>query len=99
MRIGTGYGPFFPEGPKEKRDHIPSPTRTLPQAGGNIAAPVTKADSMTSLRVAILDDDEDVRGLLQRYLLQHGFEAYGAADPPAVQDPRMSTRSTWSCST
>ena len=35
---------------------------------------------MTSLRIAILDDDEDVRGLLQRYLQQHGFEAYGAAD-------------------
>jgi two-component system OmpR family response regulator len=35
---------------------------------------------MTSLRLAILDDDEDVRGLLQRYLQQQGFEAYGAAD-------------------
>ena len=35
---------------------------------------------MTSLRVAILDDDEDVRGLLQRYLQQQGFEAFGAAD-------------------
>ena len=35
---------------------------------------------MTSSRIAILDDDEDVRGLLQRYLQQHGFEAFDAAD-------------------
>lgn len=39
---------------------------------------------MTSLRVAILDDDEDVRELLQRYLQQNGFEAYGAADATAL---------------
>ena len=39
---------------------------------------------MTSSRIAILDDDEDVRGLLQRYLQQHGFEAYGAADAAAL---------------
>jgi two-component system OmpR family response regulator len=35
---------------------------------------------MTSLRVAILDDDEDVRELLQRYLQQNGFETHGAVD-------------------
>ena len=44
------------------------------------AAQATISEPMTSLRIAILDDDEDVRGLLQRYLQQHGFEAYGAAD-------------------
>ncbi len=35
---------------------------------------------MTPLRLAILDDDEEVRSLLQRYLQQQGFETRGAAD-------------------
>ena len=59
--MGPGDGPFFPEGPKEKRDHPLAPPRALSQATGTIAARSTKTDPMTSLRIAILDDDEDVR--------------------------------------
>ena len=39
---------------------------------------------MSSPRLVILDDDEETRALLRRYLQQHGFEADAVADANAL---------------
>jgi DNA-binding response OmpR family regulator len=71
----------------------PSASATAPEASGVLTAePATPEGAMSRRRILLIDDDVDMRALLNVTLQDAGFEAFGHADGTNVIQAALTLR-------